>query len=118
MNRPILKLNIAPRDLRPKRIHRDATPADRRRWLKQDMHAFKAAFPDAKRPYAIGVGKEVRKTLGISISRCERLMRRLTRHPKYLKALARDGAMRHTLDGTPAEPVSDEHRAQARKRRP
>ena len=32
-----------------------------------------------------------------------------------IEAVAAEGSMRHTLDGTPVEPVSDPHRARARR---
>ena len=43
-------------------------------------------------------------------------MRVYCRQWAYLAAMAAPGAMRHTLDGTPLEPVSEEHRTQAGER--
>lgn len=37
----------------------------------------------------------------------------LTRRPAYQRALAAPDSMRHTLEGVPVEPVSDDHRAYA-----
>ena len=45
--------------------------------------------------------------------RVRRLFARLCASDGYLRALAREGARRHGLDGTPLGPVSDAHRARA-----
>ena len=45
--------------------------------------------------------------------RVRRLFARLCGSDGYLRALAREGARRHDLDGTPLGPVSDAHRARA-----
>ena len=60
-------------------------------------YAFLACWPDAderrvRRPFA-----------------------RLAGSAPYLRALAREGARRHDLDGCPLGPVSDVHRARARR---
>lgn len=44
-----------------------------------------------------------------------RLVRHWTRTPTYLRAVARPGAMRYTLEGDPTEPVTDTQQAHARK---
>ena len=45
--------------------------------------------------------------------RVRRLFARLAGSSRYLQALAREGARRHDLDGSPLGPVSDAHRARA-----
>ena len=45
--------------------------------------------------------------------RVRRLFARLCASDRYLRALAREGAKRHDLDGNPLGPVSDAHRARA-----
>ena len=48
--------------------------------------------------------------------RVRRLFARLAGSEQYLRALAREGARRHDLDGCPLGPVSDAHRARAAQR--
>ena len=48
--------------------------------------------------------------------RVRRLFARLCASDGYLRALAREGARRHDLDGAPLGPVSDAHRARAAQR--
>ena len=60
--------------------------------------AFMASYPDADE------------------YRVRRLFARLCASDGYLRALAREGARRHDLDGTPLGPVSDAHRARAAQR--
>ena len=48
--------------------------------------------------------------------RVRRLFARLCGSDGYLRALAREGARRHDLDGTPLGPVSDAHRARTAQR--
>ena len=60
--------------------------------------AFTACYPDADE------------------HRVGRLFARLAGSDGYLRALAREGARRHDLDGTPLGPVSDAHRALAAQR--
>lgn len=57
--------------------------------------AFLAAYPEA------------------DVDRVRRLFARLCASDGYLRALAREGARRHDLDGIPLGPVSDAHRARA-----
>jgi hypothetical protein len=70
------------------------------------------------KPLRIGVGAEIEAALAGKASR--KLIRDAvgywTNGPDYLAALARPGAMRHGLDGTPVEAVSHEHREDARRR--
>ena len=49
-------------------------------------------------------------------SRTRRLFARLCGSDGYLRALAREGARRHDLDGRPVAPVSDAERARAAQR--
>ena len=60
--------------------------------------AFTACYPDADE------------------HRVRRLFARLCASDGYLRALAREGARRHDLDGAPLGPVSDAHRARAAQR--
>ena len=53
---------------------------------------------------------------GADERRVGRLFARLCGRDGYLRALAREGARRHDLDGTPLGPVSDAHRARAAQR--
>ena len=48
--------------------------------------------------------------------RVRRLFARLADSDQYLRALAREGARRHDLDGCPLGPVSDTHRARTAQR--
>ena len=57
--------------------------------------AFMACYPEADEP------------------RVRRLFSRLCASDEYLRALAREGARRHDLDGCPLGPVSDAHRTRA-----
>ena len=57
--------------------------------------AFLACYPDADE------------------CRVRRLFARLAGSDQYLRALAREGARRHDLDGCPLGPVSDAHRTRA-----
>lgn len=118
MIRPTLKLNIPPRDLRPKPVQRDLTDEDRRRMLKADLKQVRKRWPgvfDRKnpKPLALGTGKAVRAALGLTHKRSKRLMARLIHCRPYQAALAAKDAQRHDLNGKPVEPVSEEHRANA-----
>jgi sRNA-binding protein len=70
------------------------------------------------RPLQIGVGAEIEAALKGEVPR--RLVRQAISYwvhaSDYLVSVARPGAMRHTLDGVPVEPVAEEHREHARKR--
>jgi sRNA-binding protein len=70
------------------------------------------------RPLQIGVGAEIEAALKGEVPR--RLVRQAISYwvhaSEYLASLARPGAMRHTLDGVPVEPVAEEHREHARAR--
>jgi sRNA-binding protein len=59
-------------------------------------------------PLAIGTAKGLVE-LGVPADIVADVIRGYTRHPAYLRALARPGAMRHGLDAQPVEPVSEEH---------
>jgi sRNA-binding protein len=76
-------------------------------------------FADRERrmPLQIGVTAEIVAALNGEVPR--RLVHEAVRWwvtgNAYLTALAEPGAMRHTLDGVPVEPVAEEHREHARK---
>ena len=57
--------------------------------------AFMACYPEA------------------DVNRVRRLFARVCASDGYLRALAREGARRHDLDGVPLGPVSDAHRTRA-----
>lgn len=128
MNRPILSLKLDPdresalvkeRNVAREKAEQLAAAAKRARDLKTDVATIRARWPDifdAKKPkpLAIGAGREVRTALGLTCHRASRALRHLTTRNSYLWGLARKGSQRHNLDGTVAEPVSDEHRKGAR----
>ena len=65
-------------------------------------------------PLAIGTSSAVAAALGEVDGRALGIFfRRWTTRWSYLKALAADGSMRHALDGSVVEPVSDDHRRHA-----
>lgn len=68
------------------------------------------------RPLRLGAREELIALLRPNVERrdLQRALFRYTRTIPYQLACLRPGAMRHSLDGTPIERVSEEHRAMAR----
>jgi hypothetical protein len=85
-----------------------------RKWLRKQWPAvFNASSP----PLAIGVGDtliEEAVRAGIERRIINRTMSKHVRTPKYLWRCAQNGALRHDLNGKPVEPVSDQHREDAK----
>ena len=68
-------------------------------------------------PFAVGLRDAFMASYpAADAHRVRRLFARLCVSDGYLRALAREGARRHDLDGTPLGPVSDAHRARAAQR--
>jgi sRNA-binding protein len=76
--------------------------------LPADVTVFPRAAGQPIVPLAIGTAKHLEE-LGVPSEAVAHVIRGYTRHPAYLRALARPGAMRHDLTGQPVEPVSEEH---------
>jgi len=66
-------------------------------------------------PFAIGLFEELKamRNAEVSVSALRRATSAYVHSRRYYLASARDGAMRHGLDGRPGEPVSDRDRAAA-----
>lgn len=66
-------------------------------------------------PLAIGVRQQTiaERPKHISSNSLQIARKRWCRSPRYLTMLSAPGSMRYNLDGTYAEPVSNEHRAAA-----
>lgn len=68
-------------------------------------------------PFAIGVGKEIQqrmRTDGFGANHTRRAINRLVTSRRYLRAII-DSDFRFNLDGSEAEPVTDEQRTHAVK---
>lgn len=80
----------------------------RLRKLSPALFAVRAA------PFAIGINTEIIRRLELvdiqDLRALGVILHFTVTHPRYLRALAAEGAMRHDLDGNPVEPVSAEHR--------
>jgi sRNA-binding protein len=73
------------------------------------------AFRDRRLPLALGVYDDLAaRHPDVDTRALRRVLVWWTHSPVYRRALAREGSVRHGLDGTPCGPVSEEHRAQAR----
>ena len=85
------------------------------RWI---LATFPEAFPRPPKPLALNIDRQLKaqRPDGVSHNGVNRFLHRWTKDRLYLAALAADGASRHGLDGQVVEPVSDEHRAHARRR--
>lgn len=79
-------------------------------WLIQTYPAFALCLP-----LALGIHRITHreKPKWISGNTLALAREQWCASPRYLGQLAKPGAIRHNLDGTLAEPVSDEHRAAA-----
>ena len=73
-----------------------------------------ALFAARAAPFAIGINTEIIRRLELldiqDLRALGVILHFTVTHPRYLRALAAEGAMRHDLDGNPVEPVSAEHR--------
>lgn len=73
-----------------------------------------ALFAAGAAPFAIGINTEIIRRLELldiqDLRALGVILHFTVTHPRYLRALAAEGAMRHDLDGNPVEPVSAEHR--------
>ena len=65
-------------------------------------------------PLALGTGKQIADLMGWQRHQLNPTMRWWCSRWKYYEAVLADGSMRHTLQGEPVDPVSDEHRQAAR----
>ena len=77
---------------------------------------FPLAFSDGQpKPLAIGIRQQILTILpeGVSKTHICKLLRRYTRQPGYLQAVAAPGSARFNLDGSLAGPVSGNHAAHA-----
>lgn len=84
------------------------------------LNALRERYPAFRecRPLALGSGRELMVAapdLGVSKVNMKRWLRLWTGSTPYLKALATDGAVRYALDGTPGDPVSQDHQEHALK---
>lgn len=80
--------------------------------LKSRYLAFRQRLPlslDTRNRLA-----ELAEAAGVSKTIARRILAFWTHTTAYLKTLAAPGAVRHSLDGEPGEPVSTEHQEQAR----
>lgn len=82
--------------------------------LKSWPPVLPAKVGDPVRPLAIGIDKDLRALMGPPPSDAHAIMaRRLRRYAgsiQYKMAIAEPGSHRHAIDGTPVEPVAEEHR--------
>jgi sRNA-binding protein len=95
--------------------------------LGKVMNSLPAVFPTPAdpivRPLEIGVGRLLHNrcvppddmTSAKAHSLLGDTLRRYVQSPRYRAALAAPGAWRHDLDGTPVEPVSEDHAEFARR---
>ena len=82
-------------------------------WLRE---TWPAAFAEVK-PLAVGVGRTIEALAveqGRNIKSLRRALSTYFRHREYLEAIMAPDSTRHSLDGDPCEPVTDEHRAAAK----
>lgn len=82
------------------------------------LEALRQRYPVFRecRPLALGSGRELLAAapdLGVSKLALRRWIRLWVTRTGYLKALATDGAVRYALDGTPGDPVSQDHQEHA-----
>jgi hypothetical protein len=104
-----------PASLSSKQRKRIAARIAASEWLRQ---TYPVLFSWPPRPLAIGIGKaiaEAGQAAGVKRAHVHAAMRFHVRSRRYVDALAADGAMRFHLDGTPAEPVGEGDRAEARR---
>jgi sRNA-binding protein len=102
--------NAKPAPLTSKQRERIRARVAASEWLRS---TWPALFRWPPRPLAVGIGKlivEAGQAAGFERAQIHAALRFHTRGRRYHEALAAEGAMRVHLDGTPAEPVSDEHR--------
>ena len=97
------------------------------RWILDTLAPLRARLPtwpavlpsevgDPIRPLKIGVREDLTALLpdGEEHEVLNRVLRRYTRSTQYLGALVAPGALRYALDGTPVEPVAQEHQVPIR----
>jgi hypothetical protein len=100
----------------PVRARRRDARLAARAWLRATWNIF-AGQPT---PLAIGITRTIvdhpSRPDGVSRTAIAGALQYHVQGRLYLKALASDGAMRHSLEGEPVAPVSDEDRANARER--
>jgi hypothetical protein len=97
------------------------------RWILDTLAPLRARLPtwpavlpsevgDPIRPLKIGVREDLTALLpnGEGHEVLNRVLRRYTRSTQYLGALVAPSALRYALDGTPVEPVAEEHQVPIR----
>jgi len=80
------------------------------------VEAFQLLNIKKPKPVIVGAGDELRrwaKAKGYSSAVINLALNNIFRGNGYLRALSAEKAMRHALDGSPVEPVSDEDRQRA-----
>lgn len=96
---------------------RKPLPLEQLRPLLRALRSRSPAFRNTL-PLAVGISAAVLNLapdLGVSRVTLRRVLMFWTARPAYLKALATPGAVRHSLDGTPGDPVSADHRDHAQQ---
>jgi hypothetical protein len=97
------------------RIKQEKAKERRQRRWAFNLARLQQAYPEVfdaehPKPLAIDCHRAIRAAFGRTASSG---LGHWTHRTEYLRALAAPDAQRHTLDGTPIEPVSAEHREHA-----